>query len=134
MIPEDIAIFNESFLRCQTKEGFIDRFYDLFIASSPQVRAKFKTTDFNKQKMALRASFYMMMLTVQGNTRAHRYLEEIAELHSSRGLDIKPELYDLWLECLLKTVKEFDPQYDEQIGRVWRSLMNQGIRFMQSRY
>lgn len=134
MIQKDIAIFNDSFLRCQNKTGFLDRFYQLFLASSEEVKAKFKNTDFNKQQMALKSSFYMMMLTVQGNARGRRYLEEIADLHSHGRLDIKPEMYDLWLECLLKTVEEFDPFYDDQINRVWRSLMDEGIKFMQSRY
>ncbi len=97
MIQEDIAIFNDSFLRCQSKKGFLDRFYELFMASSKEVKEKFKTTDFDKQKLALKSSFYMMVLTVQGNARGYRYLEDIAELHSSRRLNIKPELYDLWL-------------------------------------
>jgi hemoglobin-like flavoprotein len=134
MVPEDIAIFNDSFLRCQNKHGFIDRFYELFLASSEDIKAKFKNTDFNKQKMALRSSFYMMLLTVQGNAPAQRYLEEIANLHSRNRLNIKPEMYDLWLECLIKTVEEFDPRFDDQIERVWRYLMNQGIRFMQSKH
>ena len=134
MIQEDIAIFNESFLRCQTKAGFLDRFYELFLDSSEEVRKKFKNTDFNKQQMALKSSFYMMLLTIQGNARGHRYLEEIAELHSKKRLDIKPELYDLWLECLMKVVKEFDSEFDNEVERVWRSLMNQGIKLMQSRY
>ena len=134
MIPEDIAIFNDSFLRCQNKPGFMDRFYELFLASSANIKSKFEKTNFNKQKIALKSSFYMMLLTVQGNAPAQRYLEEIADLHSRKKLNVKPEMYDLWLECLIKTVEEFDPLFDEQIKRVWRNLMNQGIRFMQSRY
>lgn len=134
MIEKDIAIFNDSFLRCQNKKHFLDRFYELFVASSEEVKQKFKNTDFAKQKLALKSSFYMMVLAVQGNIRGHRYLEDIAELHSNRKLDIRPELYDLWLDCLLKTVEEFDPLYDDNIERVWRNLMNQGIGFMQSRY
>jgi hemoglobin-like flavoprotein len=134
MVPEDIAIFNDSFLRCQNKAGFMDRFYELFLASSADVKSKFKNTDFYKQKIALKSSFYMMLLTVQGNEPAQKYLEEIANLHSRKRLDIKPEMYDVWLECLIKTVEEFDPRFDERIRRVWRSLMNQGIKFMQSKY
>lgn len=134
MIQADIAIFNDSFLRCQNKPGFLDRFYELFLASSKEVTNKFNGTDFEKQKMALKSSFYMMMLTVQGNARGQRYLEEIAELHSRGRLDIKPGMYDLWLECLMKTVREFDPQFNDKIERVWRSLLNQGIGFMKSRY
>lgn len=134
MIQKDIATFNDSFLRCQNKAGFLDRFYQLFLASSEEIKAKFKNTDFNKQQMALKSSFYMMMLTAQGNARGQRYLKEIADLHSSRRLDIKPEMYDLWLECLLKTVEEFDPLFNDHINRVWRGLMEEGIKFMQSRY
>lgn len=134
MVPEDIAIFNDSFLRCQNKSGFMDRFYELFLESSTDIKAKFKNTDFSKQKIALKSSFYMMLLTVQGNAPAQKYLEEIANLHNRNRLDIKPDMYDLWLECLIKTVEEFDPRFDDQIEQVWQNLMNQGIKFMQSKY
>jgi hemoglobin-like flavoprotein len=76
----------------------------------------------------------MMMLAAQGNARGQRYLEEIADLHSSRRMDIKPEMYDLWLECLIQTLREFDPLFDDKVERVWRSLMNRGIGLMKSKY
>jgi hemoglobin-like flavoprotein len=134
MIQAHVAIFNDSFLRCQNKRGFLDRFYELFLASSKEVSDKFNNTDFEKQKMVLKSSFYMMMLAAQGNARGQRYLEEIADLHSSRRMDIKPEMYDLWLECLIQTLREFDPLFDDKVERVWRSLMNRGIGLMKSKY
>jgi hypothetical protein len=43
-------------------------------------------------------------------------------------------LYDVWLECLIEAVKEFDPQYSDEIESLWREAMAFGIEFMQSRY
>ena len=43
---------------------FTERFYEIFLASSPKVAEKFSTTDFRKQKRALRASFHAMLSAV----------------------------------------------------------------------
>jgi hypothetical protein len=34
MIEHDIALLNDSFERCTARSRFLDRFYDLFLASS----------------------------------------------------------------------------------------------------
>ena len=62
------------------------------------------------------------------------HLERLAKLHSRAELDIKPELYDLWLDRLVQAVKEFDPMFDMEIETAWRRTPQPGIEFMKSRY
>jgi len=62
------------------------------------------------------------------------HLERLAKLHSRAELDIKPQLYDLWLDRLVQAVKEFDPMFDSEIDTAWRRVLQTGIEFMKSRY
>ena len=74
-----------------------------------------------------------MMLSSGPSERAV-HLERLAQLHSRAGLDIKPELYDLWLDKLVQTVSECDPLFDTETGTAWRRMLQPGIEFMKSRY
>ena len=62
------------------------------------------------------------------------HLERLAKRHSRAGLDIKPELYDLWLDRLLKAVAQFDPMFDVETEAAWRHILQPGIEFMRSRH
>ena len=134
MRERDVELFNDSLERCTRRAGFLDRFYELFLTSSEEVTQKFKHTDFKRQKRALRISLYVMMLVPERKAEADAHLERIAKRHSRRELDIRPELYDLWLDCLIRAAREFDPLFNMETERAWRSIMQAGIDFMRSRY
>ena len=103
--------------------------------SSPKVREKFAGTDFVRQKRALAASLHLLLLVAQDPERdAARYLSEVAERHSSRQFGIGAELYDLWLDSLLATVRELDPEFGPVVERAWEDTLTIGIRFLCSRY
>lgn len=129
-----LTTYNESLDRCVTHRGFLDRFYQLFLASSEEVREKFSKTKFDRQKEALRASLYVMMTAHDWCVECDSHLEEIAERHSRRDLDIRPALYDLWLSCLLQAARESDPYWDAEVESAWRKVLQPGIDFMTSRY
>ena len=135
MTQQQIQQARDSLERCVADPSFLDTFYDLFLASSPDVKEKFKNTDFENQKRMLRSSLYVMM-TAAGTTRgiAHSELERIARKHSRNDRDIKPELYSLWLECLLKAVARHDPEHTPELETAWREAVKDGIEFIQSRY
>ena len=134
MNEREIELFNDSLERCTGASGFLDRFYELFVASSEEVAQKFKHTDFQKQKRALRISLYMMMQATEGKAEGDTHLKQIATLHSRSQLDIRPELYEIWLDCLIRAVKEFDRSCDGETERAWRNMMRAGIEFMKSKY
>ena len=135
MDKETLARFDASLERCTAKPEFIDRFYDRFLASSPKVRQKFANTDFARQKRALRSSLNLMLLVAADEEKGPaRYLGDIAARHSKRDLDIGAELYDLWLDALLETVKECDPQISPEVERAWERVMMVGISYLLLRY
>ena len=127
-------IFSDSNQRVLAKttskeEEFFDVFYDRFIASSPLVLEKFKNVDMGSQKRMLKQSLaYLLNLFVMKKIPDH--LVSIAQQHDRDHADIPPELYGLWLECLVDTVKEFDPQFDDDVELAWRLVCSQVIALM----
>jgi hemoglobin-like flavoprotein len=130
-----VGRFNDSLTRCLRSRKFFERFYELFLASSPEVRAKFGSTDVRKHRRKLQNSFYVLVEYIAvGGPESQAYLEGLAEDHSNRGRNIPPHLYDLWLECLLRAVKECDELYSEEVEAGWRDVLGAGIALLKSRY
>ena len=131
----ELELFNDSLERCLRGGQFFQRFYELFLASSEEVRDKFRATDFRKQRRMLQTSFYMLVeYIVLGWPECQAYLERISAAHSKQGRDIPPHLYDLWLDCLLRAVKENDDLYSAEVENSWRYMMGAGIAFLKARY
>lgn len=129
-----LQTFSASLGRCNGSPAFVDRFYQIFLASSPKVKEKFAQTDFVQQKVALRASLDAMLLAAKDPKGPEQYLRNLAERHSSRQLNIGAELYDLWLDSLLATVKEFDPVNGPAVQEAWEKVMMLGVSYLLSRY
>ena len=133
MYLKNVELFNDSIERCSCQPEFLRRFYELFVASSDTVAKKFENTDLKRQARMLKTSLYIMMLS-GGESEQVAHLERLATLHSRAGLDIKPELYDLWLDRLVQAAGEFDPKFDKATETAWRSVLQPGIDHMKSRY
>lgn len=127
-------IFKESLSRCKQRPDFVDQFYDRFLATSNEVKAKFVKTNFAVQKIKLLKSLEMTVLALEGVPQAMRELEDRALTHSRAYLDIRPELYDFWRESLLQTVVICDEQYDKEVEQVWREATNFIINTMLAKY
>jgi hemoglobin-like flavoprotein len=129
-----LATFDESLKRCNAVPDFLDRFYDRFVASSPKVAEKFAHTNFVRQKRALRASLHLLLIAAEDEAQGpDRYLRDLAASHGRAHLDITAELYDLWLDSLIATVKECDPQFDSEVENAWERVMMVGIHYMISK-
>ena len=127
-------VFDDSLARCLSRHGFLDRFYDLFLASSPRVREAFRHTDFAHQKKMLADSLSLMTSVSGAPADELEELDRVARRHGKHDLDIGFELYDLWLESLMRTVREFDGHFDRDVDRAWRNVLAEGIEFMESRH
>jgi hemoglobin-like flavoprotein len=134
-MPDSIQKARDSLSRCSKSPGFLDRFYDLFMASSGEIRTKFEHTDFERQKKVLEDSLFLMMAAA-GTTSglAHKELSKLAERHSRNQLAIKPEWYSLWLDCLMMAVAEHDSDYSPDLDAAWRESLESGIELLKSRY
>ena len=60
--PSDIRA---SFDRCEAAGDFAEKFYDVFLNSSPEIAPLFAKTDFKQQRKILRTTVYIMV------TRGH---------------------------------------------------------------
>ena len=135
MEARTLRTFEESLARCLADPDFLDIFYGNFLGASPKVREKFAGTDFDRQKAALRASFDTMLQAARDEEKGpETFVGPLAERHGSRQCRIGAELYDLWLDSLLKTVKACDPGWSEDVDQAWEAVMGVGIRFLCEHY
>jgi hemoglobin-like flavoprotein len=134
MTDAEIELFNDSFQRCMEERSFLDVFYEHFLGSSKEVRQKFQHTDFRRQKKALRSSLLTTMMAICRREEDLSCLDEVAERHSSRDLDIRPELYELWLESMLHAVKTSDRRFDDRTEAVWRKALQGAMDYCVSKY
>lgn len=131
-----VDTFRASLNRCLAAPDFLRKFYDLFVESSDEVREKFRHTDFPKQTRVLADSLYMMAVAAQleDHAAAWKEMDRLARRHNRDDLDIRPELYDLWLECLLKAAAAHDPAFSPEVESAWRETLAVGIRYLSSRH
>lgn len=122
----------QSYGRCCASPDFFDSFYRHFLASSPQVREKFTQTEMSGQKQLLRQGILNLVMHARGMPDTK--LRALGESHSRGKLDIRPELYDLWLDALLLTVSEHDQQCNAEIRLAWSEVLNKGIAVIKAGY
>jgi hemoglobin-like flavoprotein len=136
MASEFVKAFRESLGRCLATPNFMHDFYDLFIASSPEVREKFKDTEFARQARVVTDSLYIMAVVAESKEDAigWRELDRLAARHAHTELDVRPALYDAWLDCLLAAARQHDPQFSADVEDAWRRTLAPGIEHMRSRH
>jgi hemoglobin-like flavoprotein len=133
---ESVDLFVASLKRCLAAPEFLLDFYGLFMASSEEVREKFKNTDLERQTRVLADSLWVMAVAAQGSRGSPAWgdLPRLAERHSRSELDIRPELYDTWLGCLIEAARRHDVQFTPETEAAWRETLAVGIDYMRSRY
>ena len=137
MAPQaQIDAFRASLNRALASPDFLRQFYELFLASSDEVKEKFRNTDFPRQTRVLADSLYMMAVAAQleSDSLAWGEMSRLALRHDRDHLDIRPGLYDLWLECLLKAAAAHDPEFSPAIEAAWRETLAVGIKYLSSRH
>ena len=113
--------------------AFLNAFYKKFLASSPLVAREFKATDFDSLTRMLAISI-VHVARYYGTHQPDSLLKVLAERHSRRGLDIKPELYEFWMNSLIETVKAYDSEFDDMTAESWRHVLTPGVEYMKSKY
>ncbi len=114
----------QSYGRCLAGKGFIERFYEVFMARDPEIAAMFARTDFQKQRLALRRGISVAIFHAAGSNVVGRATAEMADVHSRAGrCPVRPELYRHWIEALLQVIPEFDREADAALLARWREAM-----------
>ncbi len=132
-----LEIFNSSFERvlpaiCGDDE-FLEVFYNLFFHSSNKIADKFRHTDMEKQKRILRNSL-SDVIGVFVYRHETDYLKTLATFHDRKHLDIPPDMYDLWLQALVKAVEQCDPEFESNTALAWKLVLSPGISYMKHHY
>lgn len=130
--PDSVQIAQQSYQRCQRATEFFQVLYQRLLASHETIPPKFANTDFDRQNRLLQHG--LGLLLSYASRRDATLLQRIAERHSRRDLKVDPDLYPLFVESLVATVKEFDLAWSPEVERAWRKAMIPGIEFMQSLY
>lgn len=130
----EIPLFDASYRRVfgrgigtdESSDPFFGAFYQRFLAD-PVIAELFADTDMSRQTTMLRKSFFHLAGFYVTNAPSGE-LERMAQVHYRIG--IGAEHYDRWLDCLVATVAEFDPECDEATELAWRWALTPGITFM----
>ncbi len=126
---------SNSYGRCLRKSNFYDRFYEIFMATDPRIAPMFANTDFKKQKELIKQGVNMtLMFGVGNNPTAEHVIERISKSHSASELNVSPDLYRFWLDSLMKTVAEFDPEFSAELEKAWRLQLAPAIERIKAGY
>ena len=136
MTATHVDSFLASLKRCLANPDFLKNFYDIFMNSSEEVREKFRNTDFAHQTRVLEESLFVLAVVAQGhpNSPAWAELPRLAARHSRADLDIRPGLYDLWLDCLLQAARNHDPDFSPEVEKAWRDTLTVGIAYLRAHH
>lgn len=129
-----IEVVQNSYGRCLSNGNVIETFYSHFLASSPEVKEKFKNTDFEEQHKLLRHGINLMIMFADGNIAGKAGIKRIMESHARARLNIEPRFYTLWKDALLKALNEHDKKFDRDIREAWNKTLDEGINFITSGY
>jgi len=125
---------HESYLRAGGRD-FISAFYARLMQSNDEIREKFEHVNMEAQTDNLARAIVMSFLFAGKNHQtAERTLNLVRESHNRHHLDIRPKLYDIWLNCLIETVREKDPQADEKLLQDWHDVMSASIDHIRNGY
>ena len=133
---DPVETFRDSLKRCLAAPAFLLDFYGLFMGSSDEIQEKFANTDLDRQTRVLADSLWAMAVAAQGKTGSPAWgdLPRLGEMHSRDQLDIRPELYDQWLDCLVAAARQHDPDFSDDVETAWRETLWVGIEYLRSRY
>lgn len=127
---ERLERFHRSLDRAMADPGFLDRFYDSFMAMSPEIRRVFEGTDMDRLKRKLKSSLHMMTLAIDDAPGADDYLRFLGKMH--RRLKLDPAHFELWKSSLLRTAGQCDPEFDADIETIWAEVIGSGIDLMRA--
>lgn len=115
-------------------EKFVEKFYSIFLDADPRIRPLFKKTDFAKQKQLLLHGIFVLLQYADGKAVGELAIERLGELHSRERMNISPDMYGTWINCLMKALAEKDPKFSPTLEMQWRAALQKGINVMMAKY
>ena len=132
--PAYVAVAKASFGRCSAVPDFLACFYRNLFVACPEAEPLFAKTDFQRQHKLLQHAIGLLLVFPLQPPSEASLLDRVAETHSRRGLGIAPRLYPVFVDSLIQTVREHDPEFTADTERAWRQAVAPGVSYMQARY
>lgn len=110
--------------------GLGEKFYEKFLDADPRIRPLFKNTDFTRQKELIVHAIMMLIEYAEGTPLGDMAISRLGELHSRRRMNVTPDLYPIWVDCLMKTVADLDPEFSTELECQWRKILQAGVDAM----
>ena len=123
-----------SFNRCESHGEFGEVFYESFLNASQEIPRYFENTEFVRQRIVIRDSVKMMVEHDVAEPEMQVMLKRLGETHNRANRNIPPFLYELWLDSVCATVKLLDPEWDDDLDRLWRVRLRPGIQVITAAY
>ncbi len=119
-------LFGSDVTMDERSDGFFAAFYRHFL-KDPDIHELFRETDMRRQVVMLRKSFFQLAAFYVTNSPSAE-MERIGFIHHRLG--VTNEHFDRWLDALVATVVEMDPQCDQATELAWRWAMSPGITYL----
>ncbi|WLQ14372.1 hypothetical protein O5O45_00260 [Hahella aquimaris] len=130
---QNLNTFRDSFARCFGDVGsdvrFVDDFYVRLKASDAKVSAIFNRRPIEQQVHAVRSAVYALE-EYATNGQPDNTLRLIEASHNHQTMGLTPNMYELWLSCLLETVLCHDKTYDDDVRKAWELTLRPGIDYL----
>jgi hemoglobin-like flavoprotein len=130
MSSQATQITRASFTRCVELPDFFPAFYRNFFASLPEAKPLFAKTNLEKQHKLIEHAIKILLIFPQQAPGEPTLLTRLAEKHGKAELGINPAWYPAFLESLVFTASQFDPEFTPGIGAAWREALQPGMDYM----
>lgn len=90
----------------------------------------FAQTDFERQGRLLRHAIGLLLNFPNQPNGEPTILSRVAKRHGPAELNVPADMYPGFVESLIQTVAEHDPEFDRSIESAWRATIAPGIAYM----
>lgn len=94
----------------------------------------FAQVDMQQQNRLIRQGVEHLVSFAVGSEESSEALRRVGISHGQHGLNIAPELYPIWLDTLMDTVRNHDPEATDDVEAAWRVVARGGLDLIASLY
>lgn len=132
MDPELLALTRASYTRCLKAPDFLLAFYRNFFRVCPAAEPLFANTDLDRQARLLQHALGLLLTFPKQQPNEPTVLTRLAIKHGPEKLNIDPRWYPLFLQALVETAAQHDPEFTPAVAEAWRTALAPGLSYMQS--
>lgn len=131
MKPNPVAVAKASYARCLSTSDFLLTFYRNFFRVCPAAEPLFANINLDRQARLLQHALGLLLAFPATSTQEPTVLTRLAVKHGPEGLNIDPSMYPPFLEALVESATEHDPEFTPAIAEAWREAVKPGLAYMQ---